>query len=94
MFHFGGGEAKMTEVQVSKAYETIASHYLEKRLSEKKFSTLINSIDDISISFNGKDVVEIKGAGGNLRATKVENKIKWEYIKQEKKGEKKDGKDS
>jgi len=71
----------MTEIQAPKVYETIASHYLEKHLSEKKFTTLIGSIDDIGISFNGKDVIEIKGAGGNFRATKEGKKIKWEYIK-------------
>lgn len=72
----------MTEVQVPKVYETIASHYLEKALSEKKFSSVIASLDDVSIYFDGKDVVKIKGASGNLKATKVENKIEWKYIKQ------------
>lgn len=80
----------MTEVQVPKVYETIASYYLEKALSEKKFSAIIDSLDDVGIYFDGKDIVKIEGVKGNLKATKVENKIKWEYIKQEKKKKDKD----
>lgn len=78
----------MTEVQVPEVYKTIASHYLEKALSEKKFSSVIDSLDDVGIYFDGKDFVKIEGVKGNLKATKVENKIKWEYIKLEKKEEK------
>ena len=74
----------MTEVQAPKVYETIASHYLEKALSEKKFFTVIASLDDVGIDFDGKDTVKIKGVKGNFIAKKVENKIEWKYIKQEK----------
>jgi len=80
----------MTEIQAPKICETIASHYLEKALSEKKFSSVIASLDDVHIYFDGKSTVEIKGAGGNLKAIKEGNKIKWEYIKQEKKEEAKE----
>lgn len=79
-------------IQAPKIYETIASHYLEKALSEKKFSTIIASLDDISIYFDGKDTVKIKGAKGNFIAKKIENKIEWKYIKQEEKAVKEEEK--
>ena len=72
-------------IQAPKVYEKIASHYLEKAFSKEKFSSVIASLDDVSIYYNGKDTVKIEGVKGNFIAKKVENKIEWEYIKQEKK---------
>jgi len=69
------------KLRIPKQYSKIAKHYLKiKRLTKDELSDMIDAIDDIHISYDGKSFVTIRGSKGSYIGERKDHQIDWKEL--------------
>jgi len=84
------------ELRIPKLYNKIAMHYLKIRRITRKLPSIIDSVDDIDIFYDGKNSITIKGSKGSYVGERKKQQIDWKkfvikpVVKEEETEEEKD----
>ena len=65
------------ELRIPKLYNKIAKHYLKIKRITRELSTIIDSVDDIDIFYDGKNSITIKGSKGSYVGERKNQQINW-----------------
>lgn len=66
------------ELKIPRQYNDLAKHYLKiKRLTEDKLSDILDTIDDISMSYDGKNSITMRGSKGSYIGEREDHQVNW-----------------
>lgn len=84
------------ELKIPKLYNKIARHYLKIKRITRELPSIIDSVDDIDIFYDGKTSITIKGSRGSYVGERKNQQINWSkfvikpVVKEEEKEEEED----
>ncbi len=73
------------ELKIPRLYNKIAKHYLKiERLTKDKLLSIVDTIDDIAIFYDGKNSVTIRGTKGSYIGERKAHQVDWKKFVTEK----------